>query len=308
METQNPSSQFAESALVQQHICAFFNSIDEQHRVLRSFIKDGFDRGDRAFHLVDPEKREEHLRRLADGGYQRGRGDRHGQLEVRPWQDGPLHGNRFDQDTWLASFEQVLQSGPEAGYAQTRFLAQMEWALVDLPGVDDLIEFETRVNYVVPKYDDAVICAYDLSRFGADVVIYRCGRIRLSSSAACSRRTPSSCLPTRCSSSYGSHDRLTRAQRPRSRCLETPMPRSRACEACSEIWWRFPLSRRRGPAENRGLSLPVWPTRWSGSCSWTLPSYVCAIRVTPSTSAGERLEGVSRVAGTPSRREGRGLR
>jgi hypothetical protein len=33
----------------------------------------------------------------------------------------------------------VLQSGPAAGYAQTRFLAQMEWALVDLPGVEDLI-------------------------------------------------------------------------------------------------------------------------------------------------------------------------
>jgi hypothetical protein len=47
----------------------------------------------------------------------------------------------------------------------------MEWALVDLPGVEDLIEFETRVNYVVPKYDDAVICAYDLSKFGASVVM-----------------------------------------------------------------------------------------------------------------------------------------
>jgi hypothetical protein len=48
----------------------------------------------------------------------------------------------------------------------------MEWALVDLPGVDDLIEFETRVNYVVPKYEDAVICAYDLSKFRADVVMF----------------------------------------------------------------------------------------------------------------------------------------
>jgi hypothetical protein len=94
-----------------------------------------------------------------------------GQLEVRPWQDGPLHGARFDQDTWLASFEQVLQSGPATGYAQTRFLAQMEWALVDLPGVDDLIEFETKVNYVVPKYHDTVICSYDLSKFDASVVM-----------------------------------------------------------------------------------------------------------------------------------------
>jgi hypothetical protein len=47
----------------------------------------------------------------------------------------------------------------------------MEWALADLPGVDDLIEFETRVNDVVPKYDGTVVCAYDLSKFPANVVI-----------------------------------------------------------------------------------------------------------------------------------------
>jgi MEDS: MEthanogen/methylotroph, DcmR Sensory domain len=40
-----------------------------------------------------------------------------------------------------------------------------------LAGVEDLIEFETRVNYVVPKYNDIVICAYDLSKFGASVVV-----------------------------------------------------------------------------------------------------------------------------------------
>src|SRR6266566_7760416 len=138
------------------HICAFFNSADEEHRVLRSFIKDGFERGDKAFHLVDPKQREEHVRRLAEAGINVQEAMDTGQLEVRPWQDGPLHGGRFDQDTWLLSFEQVLQSGPAAGYAQTRFLGHMEWALVDLPGVEDLIEFETRVNYVVPKYDDTV--------------------------------------------------------------------------------------------------------------------------------------------------------
>ena len=172
METNEPSMQFAGGILGRQrHVCAFFNSTDEEHRVLRSFIKDGFDRGDKAFHLVDPELREEHLRRLTEAGINVQEAMDTGQLEVRPWQDGPLRGGRFDQDTWLASFEQVLQSGPAAGYAQTRFLAHMEWALVDLPGIEDLIEFETRVNYVVPKYEDMVICAYDLSKFGASVVM-----------------------------------------------------------------------------------------------------------------------------------------
>jgi hypothetical protein len=172
METNGNSVEVAGTTLGRhRHICAFFNSMDEQHRVLRSFIKDGLDHGDKAFHLVNPELREDHLRRLGEAGIDVQEAIGTGQLEVRPWQEGPLSGGRFDQDRWLASFEQVLQSGPAAGYPQTRFLAHMEWALVDLPGVDDLIEFETMVNYVVLKYDDAVICAYDLSKFGASVVV-----------------------------------------------------------------------------------------------------------------------------------------
>jgi hypothetical protein len=172
MAIQSRTVEFAGGSLGgQRHICAFFNSADEEHRALRSFYKDGFERGDKSFHLVDRELREEHLKRLAEAGIKVQEVMGTGQLEVRPWQDGPLHGGRFDQDTWLSSLEQVLQSGPAAGYAGTRFLAHMEWALVDLPGVDDLMEFETRVNYVVPKYDDIVICAYDLSKFRANVVM-----------------------------------------------------------------------------------------------------------------------------------------
>jgi hypothetical protein len=71
----------------------------------------------------------------------------------------------------LALIEEALQSGAAAGYPLTRFVAHMEWALLDKPGVDDLVEFETRVNYVLPKYDDPVICTYDLSKFSASVVM-----------------------------------------------------------------------------------------------------------------------------------------
>jgi hypothetical protein len=174
MEAPSTSLEIAPNALDggNRHICAFFSDMDEHYRVLQSFIRDGFDQGDKTFHLIDPERHEDHLGRLADAGVDVEEAVASGQLEVHPWADGPLHGERFDQDTWLAGFEEVLQSGPASGYTKTRFLAQMEWALVDLPGTDDLIEFETRVNYVVPKYDDPVICAYDLSKFGASTVMW----------------------------------------------------------------------------------------------------------------------------------------
>src|SRR5439155_26318218 len=46
------------------HVCAFFRSPDEFYTVLLPFINEGFDRHERALHIVDPKLREEHIRRL----------------------------------------------------------------------------------------------------------------------------------------------------------------------------------------------------------------------------------------------------
>jgi MEDS: MEthanogen/methylotroph, DcmR Sensory domain len=172
METNDGPVQCAGGSLGQhRHICAFFNGLDEEHRVLRSFIKDGFDSGDKAFHIVDPELQGQHLKRLAESGIDVERAMGTGQLELRRWQDAYLRGDRFDQDAMLALLEEVLKSGDASGYPLTRLVAHMEWALLDKPGVDDLLEYETRLNYVLPKYDDPVICTYDLSKFGAAMVM-----------------------------------------------------------------------------------------------------------------------------------------
>src|SRR5271165_5755704 len=96
------------------HICAFFNSIDEEHRVLRSFIKDGFERGHKAFHIVDPELQEDHLKRLTEAGIDVARAMDTRQFEMRRWHEAYLRGERFDQNAMLALIEELLQSGAAA--------------------------------------------------------------------------------------------------------------------------------------------------------------------------------------------------
>src|SRR5438132_1119304 len=131
MVTERHEVQFAGRPLGgHRHICAFFNGADEEHRVLRSFIKDGFERGERGFHIVDPELREEHLKALEEAGIDLQQVMGTGQLEVLPWRQAYLRGDRFDQDAMLALIEEVLQSGARSGYALTRLLAHMEWALL----------------------------------------------------------------------------------------------------------------------------------------------------------------------------------
>jgi MEDS: MEthanogen/methylotroph, DcmR Sensory domain len=172
MATSGSSVQCAGSSLGQhRHICAFFNDLDEQHRVLRSFIKEGFEQGDKAFHIVGPELWEDHLRRLAEAGIDVERALGSGQLELRRWQDAYLRDDRFDQDAMLALIEDVLQLGSAAGYPLTRFVSRAEWNLVDKAGIDRWLEYETRVNYVVSQHNDPVICTYDLSKFSASTVM-----------------------------------------------------------------------------------------------------------------------------------------
>src|SRR4029434_8200694 len=80
----NQPIRFAGSVLgAQRHVCAFFHSPEEEYRVLLPFIKEGFERGDRAFHIVDPTLREEHLRWLASARIDVASVEQSGQLELR---------------------------------------------------------------------------------------------------------------------------------------------------------------------------------------------------------------------------------
>lgn len=141
----------------QRHVCAFFHSADESYRVVLPFIKDGLECGEKAFHITDPELRADHRRRLEGAGIDVAGAERRGQLEVRGWDEAYLRDGHFDQDAMLALIEEVLRGGKAQGFSLTRLVAHMEWALEDRPGVDDLVEYETRLNYVLPRYDDPVV-------------------------------------------------------------------------------------------------------------------------------------------------------
>jgi hypothetical protein len=149
---------FAGSILgAQRHVCAFFHSADEEYRVLLPFIKEGFERGEKAFHIVDPKLREAHLERLSSAGIDVAAAEQNGRFELRNWTDAYLREGHFDQERMLALIQEVLDGGREQGFALTRLVAHMEWALEDRPGVNDLVEYETRLNYILPRYKDPVI-------------------------------------------------------------------------------------------------------------------------------------------------------
>jgi hypothetical protein len=90
------------------HVCAFFRSKEEEYRVLMPFIKDGFDKGDRAFHVVDPNHRPGHLQRLEREGINVTDAEATGQLEVRRWQEAYLQDDHFEQYRMIGIIKAAL--------------------------------------------------------------------------------------------------------------------------------------------------------------------------------------------------------
>ena len=152
-------------------VCAFFNNDEEEYRILLPFIMDGLDSGDKAVHVLNPEQCQDHLQRLASAGVDPAAAQQRGQLELRTNTEVYLPDGRFDQDRMLEVFEQLASGNAKGGFPLSRICCRMDWAVEDRSHVDDVIEFESRVNDVWLRHDDAVICTYHLGRFGGDAVI-----------------------------------------------------------------------------------------------------------------------------------------
>ena len=153
------------------HACAFFHTRDEEYEIALPFVKDGLDTGDKNYQFVDRELRAERFERLKEGGIDTASAERGGLLEVLLWEDVYLRGGRFDQRAMLALLDELFSSCKQRRFGLTRLWANMDWALEDLPGVHDIVEYESRLNYILPNYDQLTLCTYDLKKFSAAVVM-----------------------------------------------------------------------------------------------------------------------------------------
>lgn len=152
------------------HVCAFFNSREEQNKILMPFLKEGIDRGEKILRIMDRRLRDEYLSAYTAGGIDVQAAEQNGQLEIRHWHETYLKEGCFDCDSMIRLLEEGLEQNREK-YGLTRAIGNMEWALEPASGVNGIVEYEIKLNQVVTKYPDPLVCCYDLNRHSASVVM-----------------------------------------------------------------------------------------------------------------------------------------
>lgn len=153
------------------HICAFFDSREEQYEVILPYIAEGLERKEKVINILEGACHHEHCGRLVHAGLPVEEKLSTGQLEVLASEDTYLKGGSFAAEKMLKLLEDALVQASNEGYSSVRACGEMVWALKNLPGTDELIEYEARLNFLTPQHSCSLICMYDVSRFSGKVLM-----------------------------------------------------------------------------------------------------------------------------------------
>lgn len=151
------------------HVAALVDGPDEAEELLVPFIVEGFEQGDRAFHIIDPGLRDDHVARLRGSGIDVDAAMASGQLEVQTWTESYVRGGGFDGSAQYTFLREVLGQGRAMGFPRTRLIGSTEWA-ADNATARALLTYEARVDEFLNIVPDVVVCTYDLSHHTARTI------------------------------------------------------------------------------------------------------------------------------------------
>lgn len=147
------------------HICGFFDSEDERYEVILPYLKEGLEMNEEVLTILESTSHNDHCDRLSKAGIPVDKKLENAQLKVLSADETYLKDGSFAADKMYNLVEQALIDSKNAGYDSIRACGDMTWALRNVSGTDELIEYEARLNHLTPQHSCSLICMYDLNRF-----------------------------------------------------------------------------------------------------------------------------------------------
>ena len=155
------------------HVCVFCRGRDERDELLLPFLSEGLSAGHKCLAVLDTSEPEDLVDALGPPARDGRPAD---QLTVLASRDVYLTDRGFDMDGMLDFYGAELRGVAEgrSGYDCIRTAGEMSWAVRDVPGAEDLLTYEARVNQVMAANPQAAaisLCLYDVERFDAELIV-----------------------------------------------------------------------------------------------------------------------------------------
>jgi len=154
-----------------QHICAIYDTPEQQLAVAAAYVADGLARNERCLYVADSLEALADLRRaLGRLGVDVLAEESSGALLMLTSDAAHLESGRFDPERMLRMLNEAVEAALDAGFHGLRTCGDMSWLLRDAPGSDQVIEYEAVLNQFFQSVRGLGMCQYDRSKLPAHVV------------------------------------------------------------------------------------------------------------------------------------------
>jgi chemotaxis family two-component system sensor kinase Cph1 len=153
------------------HICAVYDTREEQLAVAVSFISDGLRGGDRCLYAADSE---DALKRFAEElekvGLNAAGEQARGALLLLTKAQAHLVNGRFDSERMLKTLNESVEAALNDGFNGFRTCGDMSWLLDEAPGSEQVLEYEALVTELFRSIRGVAMCQYDRARLSASIL------------------------------------------------------------------------------------------------------------------------------------------
>jgi hypothetical protein len=151
------------------HVCAFFDSRDQKYETLIPFTSDAIAAGDDVINIVDAPDTTAHLDLLSRGGVPVQDALRTGQLSVYTSEQTYLQERENALSSLLVFLREALERADRENHC-LRTWGEMNWVERGIVPLEDVLEYEAKVNEIVPHYECSLLCVYDLAHTPASLM------------------------------------------------------------------------------------------------------------------------------------------
>ncbi len=152
------------------HTCLVYESEEEQLRALVPFIAEGLRRGECCYFTGNERSIGQVASALRGAGVEADREQKRGALSLSTPKESYLKTGRFDMEEQFGQFAAMIDQVRGDGFGGLRHAGQMDWAIEHEQDPETLIEYEAKLNDIVPGLRLTGLCQYDRRRFPSEII------------------------------------------------------------------------------------------------------------------------------------------
>jgi excisionase family DNA binding protein len=157
------------------HVCVYFRNPVEQWEVFRRYFLHHYRRGEPTLYIHSASSPSRLRDWLASEGLDFDAVTQSGLLQLFAADEAYLKNGNFSADAMIAFVRQTIIRASSASFPIHLITGEMDWYLLRAPGVEEIHEYERRLNFLQDEFPEVtIVCQYDVSRFDVDTVIETC--------------------------------------------------------------------------------------------------------------------------------------